>query len=98
MAIRSACASIEYLFLVMQTLAEKFQSQSVGIAIPGIGRDDVLLALLALPPLPEQARIVARVAHLRRLCTELRQRLTQSQTTQAQLAEALVMDLPSGDC
>lgn len=43
-----------------------------------------------LPPLPEQARIVARVAHLRRLCTELRQRLTQSQTTQAALAEALV--------
>ena len=43
-----------------------------------------------LPPLPEQTRIVARVAHLRRLCVELRQRLTQSQTTQAALAEALV--------
>lgn len=43
-----------------------------------------------LPPLPEQARIVARVAHLRRLCADLRQRLTQSQATQAQLGEALV--------
>ena len=46
-----------------------------------------------LPPLPEQARIVARVAHLRRLCAELRQRLTQSQTTQAALAEALVAEI-----
>ncbi len=42
-----------------------------------------------LPPLPEQARIVARVAQLRRLCADLRQRLTQSQTTQAALAESL---------
>jgi hypothetical protein len=30
------------------------------------------------------------VEHLRRLCTDLRQRLTQSQTTQAVLAEALI--------
>ena len=42
--------------------------------------------LIPLPPLPEQARIVARVAQLRRLCADLRQRLTQSQTA---LAEAL---------
>ena len=34
--------------------------------------------------------IVACVAHLRRLCADLRERLTQSQTTQAALAEALV--------
>ena len=35
-------------------------------------------------------RIVARVASLRRLCADLRQRLAARQTTQAQLAEALV--------
>lgn len=46
--------------------------------------------LVLLPPLPKQAHIVARVAQLRRLCAELRQRLTQSQTTQSALAEALV--------
>ena len=43
-----------------------------------------------IPPLAEQSRIVARVESLRRLCADLRQRLTASQTTQAHLAEALV--------
>ncbi|WP_234267446.1 restriction endonuclease subunit S [Hydrogenophaga sp. NFH-34] len=43
-----------------------------------------------VPPLAEQARIVARVASLRRLCADLRQRLAARQTTQAHLAEALI--------
>ncbi len=47
-----------------------------------------------IPPLAEQSRIVTRVAQLRRLCADLRQRLAASQATQAQLAEALVTDLP----
>jgi type I restriction enzyme S subunit len=45
---------------------------------------------IPLPPLAEQSRIVARVEELRRLCANLRQRLSASQTTQAHLAEALV--------
>lgn len=55
---------------------------------------DVLIAMygatIGLPPLAEQSRIVTRVAQLRRLCFELRQRLSTSQSTQAHLAEALV--------
>jgi type I restriction enzyme S subunit len=46
--------------------------------------------LCALPPMSEQSRIVTRVESLRRLCADLRQRLSASQSTQAQLAEALV--------
>ena len=46
--------------------------------------------LLPLPPLNEQSRIVTRVEELRRLCADLRQCLSASQTTQAYLAEALV--------
>ena len=45
---------------------------------------------MPLPPLAEQSRIVTRVAQLRRLCADLRQRLTASQSTLAHLAEALV--------
>jgi type I restriction enzyme S subunit len=50
------------------------------------------IALLG-SPLAEQSRIVTRVAQLRRLCADLRQRLTASQSTQAHLAEALVQDV-----
>ncbi len=46
-----------------------------------------------LPPLAEQSRIVTRVEYLRRLCADLRQRLSASQSTQAQLAEALVQEV-----
>ncbi|MFZ2220434.1 MAG: restriction endonuclease subunit S [Rhodoferax sp.] len=46
-----------------------------------------------LPPLAEQSRIVTRVAQLRRLCADLRQRLAASQSTQAHLAEALVQNV-----
>ena len=48
---------------------------------------------IALPPLAEQSRIVTRVAQLRRLCADLRQRLSARQSTQAHLAEALVADI-----
>ena len=43
-----------------------------------------------LPPLAEQSRIVARVAELRDLCAQLRQRLAATAQTQTRLAEALI--------
>lgn len=49
--------------------------------------------LIPLPPLAEQSRIVSRVAQLRHLCADLRQRLSVSQATQAHLAEALVQQI-----
>jgi type I restriction enzyme S subunit len=69
---------------------QHLQGESVGSTMTNLNQRILLDALIALPPLPEQARIVARVADLRRLCADLRQRLSQSQTTQAALAEALV--------
>ena len=55
-----------------------------------VSREVVLRTPVALPPYAEQLRIVARVESLRRLCADLRQRLAVCQTTQAQLAEALI--------
>jgi type I restriction enzyme S subunit len=49
--------------------------------------------VVPVPPLAEQSRIVTRVAQLRRLCADLRQRLSDSQRTQAHLAEALVQEV-----
>jgi type I restriction enzyme, S subunit len=64
------------------------RSSSTTIAILNKGKWEAIP--VALPPLAEQARIVARVEDLMRLCADLRQRLSASQTTQAHLAEALV--------
>jgi type I restriction enzyme S subunit len=49
--------------------------------------------VVPVPPFAEQSRIVTRVAQLRRLCSDLRQRLSASQSTQAHLAEALVQEV-----
>lgn len=43
-----------------------------------------------LPPLAEQQRIVAKVDKLMALCEQLKNRLTDAQTTQLHLADAVV--------
>jgi type I restriction enzyme S subunit len=45
---------------------------------------------LPLPPLAEQHRIVAKVDELMALCDDLKRRLNQAQTTQVELADAIV--------
>lgn len=46
--------------------------------------------VVPLPPLQEQARIVAQVSELRRLCASLRQRFTDQNPTHRRFADALV--------
>lgn len=54
---------------------------------------DVAALLVALPPLQEQARIVARVGELMRLCHSLEGKLTALRSLQSRLAEALVQQV-----
>jgi restriction endonuclease S subunit len=49
--------------------------------------------MIPIPPLTEQQRIVARVEELRRLCVQLRERLTDARRTQSHLADALVAEV-----
>ncbi len=58
--------------------------------VPHISTKQVASMAFPLPPLPEQSRIVARVASLRRLCIDLRKRLAASQSSQVRLAHALI--------
>jgi len=58
--------------------------------VPHISTKQLEAMPIALPPIAEQPRIVARVNELRALCSTLRQRLAAAQQTQSRLAEALV--------
>jgi type I restriction enzyme S subunit len=89
MAIRPIMLDGRFLKIVMDSLAEIFQAKSIGIAIPGISREDVLEAVLQLPPLAEQHRIVAKVDEIMALCNQLKLRLNAAKITQLQLADAL---------
>ncbi|TYK68924.1 restriction endonuclease subunit S [Comamonas sp. Z3] len=90
MAIRPLMVNSDFVYIFLETMGNFFQEKTVGIAIPGIGREDVNMAKIGLPPLAEQSRIVARVTELRALCQQLREKLTQARSTQTQLAQAWV--------
>ncbi|WP_143762909.1 restriction endonuclease subunit S [Ramlibacter tataouinensis] len=82
-----------YLHMVLSSplLAEQYQSIKAGGSHTNkLNLGDIPRLQIPLPPLAEQARIVARVTELRRLCTNLRQRLNLSKATQTALADALV--------
>ncbi len=91
-SIHPVLASTEYVLNAMTAgeFMASVVSTATGSATPIISKGKWDLLLLPVPPLAEQFRIVTRVAQLRRLCFELRQRLAASQRTQAHLAEALV--------
>jgi type I restriction enzyme S subunit len=88
MAITPVLVLTEYALLWLTTI--DLASLNTGTSVPQINHKDIDPLPFPLPPLAEQSRIVTRVAQLRRLCADLRQRLTASQSTQAHLAEALV--------
>jgi type I restriction enzyme S subunit len=82
-----------YLNLFLETVTLGLQGRAVGGAQPFVSLSLLRSIPFPLPPAAEQSRIVTRVAQLRRLCADLRQRLSASQRTQAHLAEALVQEV-----
>jgi type I restriction enzyme S subunit len=91
--VESAVAHRCFVKLVFEKSYDEMRELSAGGAQPNLNVGKIKATLIPLPPLPEQSRIVTRVAQLRRLCADLRQRLAASQSTQAQLAEALVQEV-----
>jgi len=69
---------------------DEIRELSAGGAQPNLNVGKVKASLIPMPPLAEQARIVARVTELRRLCADLRHRLECSSATQTALADALI--------
>jgi type I restriction enzyme, S subunit len=85
----------EFVLFLLQTqfMQESFAGDTRTLAQPTLNVGLIRAAMTPVPPPAEQSRIVARVAQLRHLCADLRQRLSVSQSTQAHLAEALVQEV-----
>ncbi|OOV07098.1 hypothetical protein RF819_10485 [Rhodoferax fermentans] len=91
-----AMGNVEYFLLFVETAKADLLAFAPATAQKNINLEILSSLLIPLPPLNELARIVTRVTQLRHLCAELRARLAASQSTQAQLAEALVDSVDSG--
>ena len=86
--------SLDSQYLLMFILSQPFLDQ-VSIAenrvkMPKLNQEALVAFSVTVPPLVEQSRIVTRVAQLRSLCADLRQRLAASSERQSQLAQSLV--------
>ncbi len=81
-------------FLVIQILSNQFQyildKNGTGMTARGIKASKLKQLPIAIPPLAEQHRIVAKVNELMALCDALKARLADAQTIQLHLADAIV--------
>jgi len=68
MAVRVIGVNQHFIEIALRALAESLRSKSIGIAIPGISREDINDAIIQLPPLTEQRRIAVRFAELMNVC------------------------------
>ena len=95
MAIRCILINPRYTLTWLSSQYDDFQSLKLGIAIPGISRDDVNARCFPLPPLAEQKRIVGKVNRLMTLCDNLEAKLVQAQQDADNLLAAIVQELVS---
>ncbi|MBP8182749.1 MAG: restriction endonuclease subunit S [Rhodoferax sp.] len=91
-----AMGNVEYFLLFVETARADLLAFAPATAQKNINLEILSSLIIPVPPMNELTRIATRVGQLRRLCADLRQRLTASQSTQAHLAEALVDTVASG--
>jgi type I restriction enzyme, S subunit len=84
-------------FLVMQILSDQFQfildKNGTGVTAKGIKASKLKQLPVAIPPLAEQCRIVAKMNQLMALVDELEAQLAASHVTAANLLSAVVAEL-----
>lgn len=81
-------------FLKVLMMSQPFQVQlsekATGMTATGIKSAKLKEIPVPIPPLAEQQRIVAKVDELMALCDSLKERISDAQTTQIHLADAIV--------
>lgn len=82
-----------FVHLCIDAAKAQFQKQKLGIAIPGIGREEVMFLLVSLPCIEEQRRIVALTKLLMEKCDQLERKIAERTKTSTQLAEAAIASL-----
>jgi type I restriction enzyme, S subunit len=93
MALQAITINKEFLNLFLKTIFNALQRLATGIAIPGIGREDVLMQRFPLPPLAEQRRIVAKIDQLMARCDELEKLRIAATNKQTELLNALMSQI-----
>ena len=73
-----------------ENLAVNLQSTAIGGAQPFVALGALRNLVMALPPLGEQNRIVAKVDELMAICDQLKSRLTEANQLQQKLADVMV--------
>jgi type I restriction enzyme S subunit len=85
----------EYIFLVMRSpyILDVYKNRFNGNGLqPNLKVSDVTDLVFSIPPLEEQHQIVDKVDDLMSICDQLKARLSDAQTTQLNLADALVKE------
>lgn len=82
-----------YLLTLLKASRGRFIKMGAGGAQPNISREKIIATVVAIPPLQEQHRIVAKVNELMALCDKLEQEKTASLKTHQTLVSALLQTL-----
>jgi type I restriction enzyme, S subunit len=86
----SSIASFLKILIMSRPFQEQLSGQATGMTATGIKSAKLKEVPVPIPPLNEQQRIVAKVDELIALCDSLKTRITEAQTTQVHLANAIV--------
>lgn len=84
-----------FLLTLLKAYKNRFIAMGAGGAQPNISREKIIATVIALPPLAEQHRIVAKVDELMALCDKLEQQETDSNAAHQTLVETLLATLTS---
>jgi type I restriction enzyme S subunit len=85
-------ASVKFVRLFFETIVARNLATAFGTAIPNLSTQTINETVMALPPLAEQHRIVAKVDQLMTLCDQLEAQLATTQTDSRRLLEAVLRE------